>query len=99
MKNCRGDFGWSSGPVLGRRADVVGRSDDLTALDSTACHHDGPTGWPMVAATGWIHLRRAAEFAHRNDHGIGQQAALREIFDQRPVGHVVPRDTQVAITT
>ena len=58
------------------------RADDDAAFQAAAGHHQAPGVRIMIAPARGIQPRRAAEFAHRDDQRVIEQAALLEIGDE-----------------
>src|SRR5207244_7232647 len=62
---------------------VIGAAaDELPAADAGAGHEHAHDVDPVVAAALGVELRGAAEFAHDEDEGAFQHAALVEVFKQ-----------------
>ena len=76
------------GIILGAFADAIARTDHLPAANAAASHHDTEHPRPMIAPAALIELRRAAEFAHRDDQRLVEQPAIREVFNERRERHV-----------
>ena len=75
------------GPVLDLFALGVRRADDVAALESAAGDHGGEDlavmAAPAVPGRFPLDLRRSAELAAPPDDGAVQQAAVRQILQQR----------------
>src|SRR5262249_34992019 len=67
------------GDVLAVRA---GGAVGLAAVDGAAADHHRPAAGPVVAAGVLVDVRRPAELAHPEHHGVLQHAALVQVLDQ-----------------
>src|SRR5580692_10277240 len=63
-------------PILARLAD------GLPTLDAAAGNHGAPGVGEVIAASPLVDLRRSAEFAHPDDGGGVEQAAVFQILHQ-----------------
>ena len=70
-------------PVAGLAAEAVGRTYDLSVIESTAGEQAARDARPMVAAGVFVDGRCAAELTPANDDDILVQSALVQIVDER----------------
>src|SRR5262249_12745443 len=80
-----GDGDGGAGDLL---ATLVGLADDLGGTDAAAGEEGTPSLGEVAAAVRGRDLRSAAELAHPHEEGLGEEAAVLEVVEERGHGGV-----------
>ena len=87
---------WLYGPISRYTADWITCANRLATFHAATSKTDGKALRPVVAAASRIHFRRSSELGQVAHHGILQEPALMQIFDQSRIALVVHRSHNIA---
>lgn len=81
-----GEVSGGDGIGVGVGSDLVAGAPSLAPLDPAAGEDDAVAVGPVVASAGGVDARGATEFAHSDDEGTVEEAALVKVFQEGGVG-------------